>query len=664
MGSHCLDETKKMNHDGTTKTRKEESDEELPAIRELQNSRILRSLSQNPTFVSSLRGVRCVVVVSIVIGTALPASLFSNAHGAEPASAEQSLDRSWQRIERCRPELGVREVTGFCLEAVGRELHRDHVEPALALIRQLQDRQNESKTYGNFRWRWGDDVVHDLNGVEFVVEQAVLIELRYRDHLSPAAREILRDLLMTAAAGVQAHRVPVSYTNIFLMKCWNLIALGEALDKTDLSIAGYRALDEWLDFTRRYGVVEYNSPTYYGVDLDALGLIARFARQPAGRDGAIRALRYFWTEIAANWYQPGHRLGGAHSRDYDYLTGHGELDRQLVRAGWFADPEMQETIFDQLCQWDPPAALRLLAIATPRSVYQRWGEQPSQWASQYVGRRFSIGVAGATYNNMDKPLAVNLPGGPSTPIVSFFLDGRDDPYGHERINTGSGHPKSLHLMPLLSSVQRASEVLLLAADDDRTRKATKTAKSLTCLFSHVVLPTEAELWIDDKRETFSSSERELELNPKSAVFLRVEDVALGIRIPLAVGTDGKPGRMLLVDDGRPYRVRRLTCVLSTDRPKGQAYVAVWMRADEGLDDDGFARFRRDFRAARSDAQVTDPLVGVEVAGEQGPMKLVLNIAEGERPVSIGGDPHGPHDVLVVNGQEMAHEILGDAKPAR
>ena len=293
------------------------------------------------------------------------------------------------------------------------------------------------------------------------------------------------------------------------MKCWNQIALGEALDKPELSAAGYRSLDEWLDYTRRYGVVEYNSPTYYGVDLDALGLIARFAKQPAGRDAATRGLRYFWTEIAANWYQPGHRLGGAHSRDYDYLTGHGELDRNLVRAGWFDDPEMPETIFDQLCQWNPPAELHALALATPRTVYQRWGEEPSQWASQYVGRRYSIGVAGATYHNMDKPLAVNLPGGPEMPIVSFFLDGRDDPYGHERINTAGGHPKSLHLMPLLSSVQRGSEVLLLAADNDRTRKATKTEKYLTCLLSHVILPTAAELWVDDKRETFSTSQREV-----------------------------------------------------------------------------------------------------------------------------------------------------------
>ena len=118
--------------------------------------------------------------------------------------------------------------------------------------------------------------------MEFVIEQAVLIELQFRDRLSPAARQTLHDLLTDAAIGVQAHRVPVTYTNIFLMKCWNQIALGEALDKQELAADGYRSLGEWVEYTRRYGVVEYNSPTYYAVDLDALGLIARFASSQPG----------------------------------------------------------------------------------------------------------------------------------------------------------------------------------------------------------------------------------------------------------------------------------------------------------------------------------------------------------------------------------------------
>jgi hypothetical protein len=634
-----------MNHHDTTDTTKEEKYKRSFAL-------------------SHLRRVRSVVVVNLFVVALIQAALLPTDVAAEPSKAEQALDKSWLRIERLRPELGVREVVGFCLEAAGRDQHRDHIEPALDVVRKLQDQQIGSKNFGNFRWRWGDDIVHDLNGVEFVVEQAGLLELRYRDRLSSSAGETLRDLLTDAIVAIQAHRVPVSYTNIFLMKSWNQIALGETLDKPDLATEGYRALDDWLEYTRQYGVVEYNSPTYYGVDLDALGLIARFAQRSAGREAATRALRYFWTEIAANWYEPGHRLGGAHSRDYDYLTGHGELDRNLVHAGWFRDPDMPETIFDQLCQWNPPAELRAQSLATPRTVYQRWGEEPAHWASQYVGRQFSMGVAGATYQNMDKPLAVNLPGGPEMPIVSFFLDGRDDPYGHERINTAGGHPKSLHLMPLLSSVQRGSEVLLLAADDDRTRQTTKTAKTLTCLLSHVVLATAAELWIDDQRETFSSPQRELPLAHQSAVFLRVDDVVLGIRIPLAVGTDGQPAKLMLVDDGRPYHVRRLTSVLSTDRPKGQGYVSVWMRAAEGLDDAGFARFRHDFRQARAEARVDDPLAGVEVAGIHGPMKLVLNIAEGERPVRLGGDPHGEHDVLMINGREMAREILGGSQDAQ
>ena len=38
--------------------------------------------------------------------------------------------------------------------------------------------------------------------------------------------------------------------------------------------------------------------------------------------------------------------------------------------------------------------------------------------------------------------------------------------------------------------------------------------------------------------------------------------------------------------------------------------------------------------------------------------VALNIAEGERPLSMGGDPHGEHDVLVINGRDFAKDILG------
>ena len=587
-----------------------------------------------------------------LLGSSLLVLLAAGAPTVRAADdVERHLERSWQHLVRQRDDLGVREVMGFALEAAGRDVRREQVTQAIDLLTRFQDRSDDSPTRGNFRWRWDDDKVHDLNAVEFVVARGALVQSRFAGRLEPAAQQHLRELLERAGPAALAHRVPVDYTNIYLLKCWNLIALGEVLSRAPWADEGYRLLAAWIDHTRQVGIVEYSSPTYYGVDLDALGLIARFAARPEGRRMGLAGLRYVWTEIAANWYEPGKRLGGAHSRDYDYLTGHGELDRHLARVGWL-DAPAPDTIFDQLCAWSPPAELRALSLRTPRHIAQRWGAQPGHWAQQYVGRNFSLGVAGATYGNMDKPLAVNLPGGPKTPIVSFFLDGRDDPYGRKKIATGSGHDKSLHLMPLVASAMRDQDVLLLAGDDDQTRKATKTAKQLTCLRSHVLFPKAAEVWIDDRRETFASSETEIELESASALFLRTGDVVLGIRIPLAQTTRGQPAKVAIVDDGRPWGARRLTCFLSNERPKGEALVAVWMRAAEGLDEDGFVRFRKEFRAAKCRAEKLEHGVRVEAGADERRLRVDLDLKTHE---SMGDQP--PFGPLVVDGRDLGSEAL-------
>ena len=39
--------------------------------------------------------------------------------------------------------------------------------------------------------------------------------------------------------------------------------------------------------------------------------------------------RLFWTEVAVNWFDPAKRMGGSHSRNYDYLHGLGATDIEL-----------------------------------------------------------------------------------------------------------------------------------------------------------------------------------------------------------------------------------------------------------------------------------------------------------------------------------------------
>ena len=75
---------------------------------------------------------------------------------------------------------------------------------------------------------------------------------------------------------------------------------------------------------------EYGAVTYYGVDLDSLALIARFAQRPAGRAQAMTAIRYLWTDIAANWWTPGDfpEFGGDHDLAARFLVKDEEHERE------------------------------------------------------------------------------------------------------------------------------------------------------------------------------------------------------------------------------------------------------------------------------------------------------------------------------------------------
>lgn len=582
--------------------------------------------------------------------------------GADEAA--KKLERNWQAIEQKRPTLGSRELFGFALEAAANRWHPERVAQAFALAEEMQDRDEASKTCGNFRWYWRAEKPEDLNAVEFCMQQGVLLWMRYRSRLDAEGRERLERLIRYSIEGLRRHRVAESYTNIFLMKTWNCIAIGEATGRPDLAEEGYQMLDRWLLHTWRNGVTEYVSPTYYGVDLDSLGLIARFAGRRSARRAAEAALRLLWTDIAANWFAPCQRLGGAHSRDYDYLTGHGYLDLHLRAAGWLPDPKPPAaSAFLELCQWTPPRRLGTgMEGRAPRIVHQRWGKEPWETATHYVGQRFSIGSAGATYGPEDKPFAINLGGGPKMPMALFFMDARGDPYGKKRIPTGGGHLKSHHVTPFLTSVQRGPEVLLLASADPASRSFKRYAPEPACLLSHVVLPANVKVWLGNEQVKLSDAPSETRVPDGEAVFIGFQGVAVGIRFVVAADASGKPAPVALATDGREYGTMRLTCTHAAAAPAGRGVVALWVRAAEGLDETAFAEFRKSFAGAKVEAKAEGNTVEVSVPGVESRLRLVADVATWQRLAREGAEPGAEERLLAVNGHDLGREILSRVVP--
>ncbi|MCF7848814.1 MAG: hypothetical protein K9M45_08200 [Kiritimatiellales bacterium] len=553
--------------------------------------------------------------------------LCASAAEIDPA-ARKDMDKRFARIQKLEPRMGVRDLFREALKHAHYEYKPERIERLLELAEEMQDLDPDSKTYGNFKWYWGSERVIDRNAVQFSMQKASLVWMLYRDRLSPAAQEKLERLMQMSIEGIRRHDVKESYTNIYLMKIWNSIAIGEALGDAKLTEEGYQMLDRWLMYTGECGIHEYLSPTYYSVDLENLGLIANHAKRPEGRAKAEAALRLFWTDIAANWFGPCQRIAGAHSRDYDYLTGHGNLAEELSFLNW-TDIDRTPTMFKHFSRWDPQDELILPIIGTiPRTVQQRWGDGPGEHATHYVGRNFSIGSAGASYGPMDKPLAINFGGDPKTVMANFFLDARGDPYGKNKCSQKSGHTKALHLKPFLTSVQRGPEVLLLASSDPNTDRYIPDP---ACLLAHLVLPVEAKVHFEDE----------------NTAFVRFSDVAAGVRFMLG-------GPVKLVEDGGKHPAKRISCILSEGKPTGRGTVAIHVHAKEGLDDEGFARFRQQFSSQQPLVKKDGSVLDISV----GKMHLKADVANELRLVNEGAEPGTGKHLLAINGRDLGLEIMG------
>lgn len=129
----------------------------------------------------------------LLLFTFLPACLSLPA-ADEKAEAAKQLDKRWNGIAELKPRLGVRDLFAFALEAVANDHHPEHVERALQLAAQMQDRDPKNRTYGNFRWYWGDEKPDDLNAAEFCMQQGVLIWMFYFAAVAPRSKVIAEEV--------------------------------------------------------------------------------------------------------------------------------------------------------------------------------------------------------------------------------------------------------------------------------------------------------------------------------------------------------------------------------------------------------------------------------------------------------------------------------------
>jgi hypothetical protein len=466
------------------------------------------------------------------------------------------IERVQKSTKEPNPENTVRDLPNAALGIVALGGDPREAERLVRLAFTQQDMNADSPAFGTVLWKIGHTEIKDANAIEFACQAIGPLFIRYGGKLSPAFKKDMEPHMRAAIAAIRRHKVPVTYTNIFLMKAVNLILLNEALRDMDGAADGYGQIDEWIAYTRQNGVREFQSPTYYSVDLNDLTNGYLFAARPDAREKFRKALDYFWADIAANYFAPRGTLSGPHSRDYDFLTGHGGLEFQLFQEGLRTRPALQGADLEKVHfvvneiagGYRPPE--KLMKPAAERVIQSRWEPGPDRY--HYITPDFAIGSSTSNYGPQDKLIAVELASDETWPAISVVPDLTDQPYGKLKKTDRSGHNKPVHLPLYPLAVQEKGSMLALL-DLNPSRE-----EGVTSLATNVILPANAELSLDGQRIA-SGKEFEKAVKLNSVIGVRHGNAAVAIRMFRVDGAGGQDPKLFLKADkpGLKYGAARL-----------------------------------------------------------------------------------------------------------
>jgi len=163
--------------------------------------------------------------------------------------------------------------------------------------------------------RWQD---YDPNWRQFIGTVFSLLLIEYGDRIPAPEQSRIEDSLRRAVEGeLHENRLLPSYTNIALMHGFLMAYAGERLKRPQWVRDG----EAWLEavyagFIPHDSFDEFNSPTYYGVDLYGLALLRRHGATPRLRELGRTMEAALWNDIARFYHAGLHNLAGPYDRAY------------------------------------------------------------------------------------------------------------------------------------------------------------------------------------------------------------------------------------------------------------------------------------------------------------------------------------------------------------
>lgn len=576
-------------------------------------------------------------------------------------SLAKVLDRFEQRMSQPNQQPSIRDLPNAALAelVLGRDPRT--AEKFVDLAFAQQDMGTKSASYGSVPWQIGHPEIHDENAIDFATQAIGPMLIHYGDKLSPEFKQRLQPHIKASFAAMLRRNLKVSYTNIWLMRTVNMILMGEAVKDEAAASEGYRELDQWIDYTRQAGIHEFDSNTYYFVDLDALDLGYLYAARPEGRAKFKAVLDYFWSDIAANYFAPNGVISGPMSRNYGFLTSQGGLDVYMYVEGLretndLHTPDFEKThLVETAGEQGYHIGEKIVALANEpnRIVRSRWDAAPDHDRYACFTPDFAIGSASGDYNAQDKLITVEF-AGVMTPVMTVVPDIFDSPYGTVKSADGSGHMKPTHIKYRPLCVQEKGSVLALLDLD--TAKTPATAS----LATNILLPMEADRALLNGKPVALKEAFEIPVPPDSVIALRSGRSGVAIRVFHVDPCAGAEPQIVLKLD--PEGIKNHTARLAIYHYRGESRVISDKHIGVGLmilaqrceSDEALAKLASDAAAA----QVNDQRAGnewkVEVKVRRETALAIARDLKTNRAVAREVNGKAVESaVLSVNGRDLA-----------
>ena len=253
-------------------------------------------------------------------------------------------------------------------------------------------------------------VDYDPNWRQFIGTTFSLILSDLAEGLDATLVARMEAAIRRAVDGEPEGRVPAWYSNIALMKAWLEVDHGTRARRPEVVAAGEALAAEVVRLFDRHGAFdEFNSPTYYGIDLFALRLWRTRSSSPRLQTAGARIEAALWEDVARFTHAGLGNLAGPWSRSYgmDMRAYAGALGLWVWaalgrRVAPFPDVdgpfEHSHDLFlgaaAALLGADipPAAAAELQAFSGPRLVRRVIADEPPRVATAWLGATAMLGA--------------------------------------------------------------------------------------------------------------------------------------------------------------------------------------------------------------------------------------------------------------------------------